>query len=299
MKKKLFLVAFLLIITLMLNACDYTIVHKSDLQSPAPATPTPTPVIVTQKPSPTATTTPSLSPAPVQATVQPAPVGSPPRVTKHPTAEIVAEDGSCWFISNYENAIGAEWHFVSPDGSRDLTYAQAQKEFPTLTIIGGYTTDLKLEKVPSALNGWTVYCRFNNNSGVIKTNAALITVTPNPTPSPTPQVIDFEGRWAGETASRCQIIFETRAPGSYNVDIVWSNSAYERSCWKMTGNVTCTDNSTLTYSDGHYWVETYTSDTEYTVSDEVFDLTGSFSIQNGKLVWVNIQNGEQTVFVRA
>ena len=60
---------------------------------------------------------------------------------------------------------------------------------------------------------------------------------------------------------------------------------------------TSTDSSTLTYSDGHYWVETYTSDTEYTTSEEVLNLTGSFVLQNGKLIWHNNQAGSQTVFI--
>ena len=40
-----------------------------------------------------------------------------PRVTKSPTGETVAVNGSAQFIAKYENADLAEWHFVSPDGS--------------------------------------------------------------------------------------------------------------------------------------------------------------------------------------
>lgn len=305
MKQKLLFIPLLLIIVLMLTACDYTIVRKSDLQSPAPATPTPTAQVTptpTAAPTPTVTPTPTPTPKPTPVpTVQPTP--APPKITKHPTAEKVEENGECWFITNYENAIWAEWHFVSPDGKRDLDYAQAQKEFPTLTIITGYTKDLKLETIPLSLNGWKVYCRYSNNSGVTKTNTALITVvekpvqTPVPEATATPETIVFEGRWAEEIAGRCQITFATRTPGSYNVEISWSSSAFERSRWNMTGK--SIDTNTLTYSDGHSWIETYTSETEYTISDEVYNLSGTFSLQNGKLYWINIQTGEQTVFVRA
>ena len=315
MKKKLILITFVLVSALMLNACGYTVVRKSELQTPAPATPTPvatlapTPTVAPtpeSTPTPTPTLTPGPTPVPAQVTVQPTPVSSPPKITKHPIAEVVTEGGSCMFITKYENAIWAEWHFVSPDGTRDLSYVSAQKEFPTLTIINGHTKDLKLENMPLALNGWNVYCRFSNNSGVAKTNTALITVlakpaqTPQPTQpvaTPEPQITDFEGRWAEEIAGRCQITFATRAPGSYNVDIIWSNSAFERSCWKMTGNSTA--NNTLTYTDGHYWLESYTSETDYLISDEVFSLSGTFMLQDGKMFWINNQTGQQTVFVRA
>jgi hypothetical protein len=55
----------------------------------------------------------------------------------------------------------------------------------------------------------------------------------------------------------------------------------------------------MTYEDGHSWVESYTDDTHYTISDEAFGGTGSFYIENGLLHWVNNQTGENTVFVRA
>ena len=65
----------------------------------------------------------------------------------------------------------------------------------------------------------------------------------------------------------------------------------------MTGN--SVEPGTLVYSDGHYWIETYTDESEYTISDEAFEQTGNFTIQNGKLYWVNNDTGETTVLVRA
>ncbi len=94
-------------------------------------------------------------------------------------------NGKCQFVARYENAKWAEWHFVSPDGSRDLDYAQAQNEFPTLKIINGFTKDLSLESIPLSLNGWRVYCRFSNDAGSVKTNSALITVRQDAAPQPT------------------------------------------------------------------------------------------------------------------
>ena len=76
----------------------------------------------------------------------------------------VEEGGACLYIATADNADSLEWHFVSPDGSRDLDYAQAANEFPTLEIINGYASTMQLKSIPAALNGWKVYCRFSNNS---------------------------------------------------------------------------------------------------------------------------------------
>ena len=107
------------------------------------------------------------------------PASNLPVVTKSPTDEKVPIGGKCQFVTRYENATWAEWHFVSPDGTRDIDYTVAEKEFPTMKIINGYAKDMTLENIPEALNGWRVYCRFSNNSGSVKTDRATITVTGN------------------------------------------------------------------------------------------------------------------------
>ena len=65
----------------------------------------------------------------------------------------------------------------------------------------------------------------------------------------------------------------------------------------MTANVSKKD--IMEYTDGHYWVETYTDESHYTVSDESYNGTGRFFIQDDKLHWVNDQTNENTVFVPA
>ena len=99
-----------------------------------------------------------------------------PRVTKDPTDETVPVNGKCQFVTRYENAELAEWHFVSPDGRWDLVYTDAQKLFPTLTIINGYAKDMTLDNIPVELNGWQVYCRFTNGAGSADSGFARITV---------------------------------------------------------------------------------------------------------------------------
>ena len=217
-----------------------------------------------------------------------------PRVTKDPTDEKVAANGKCQFVTRYENAKLAEWHFVSPDG-RDITYAQAQKEFPTLKIKGGNTKDMTLDSIPEGLNGWRVYCRFSNDNGSVNSGSALITI--QGAKAPAAQRAGFEGRWAEEIAGRCQIVFKYRGEGSMNVDISWSSSAWERARWNMTANVY--KNDIMVYNNAHYWVETYTDESHFTTSQDSYNGTGSFYLQDGKLHWANDQTGEDTVFVPA
>ncbi|MDO4974279.1 MAG: hypothetical protein Q4E38_08725, partial [Eubacteriales bacterium] len=106
MKKKLCLLTCLILSLLVLCACG----RKTSK------------VKVTPNPSPAAAAT-LVTPVPTPA---PTPVPSNyPVVTKDPTDETVTVNGKCQFVTRYENAKWAEWHFVSPDGTRDLTYLQA------------------------------------------------------------------------------------------------------------------------------------------------------------------------------
>ena len=225
MKKKLLVVACLVLACMMLTGCgrrqknaETVTVTPAESAAPAPtaaipeptAEPTPEPAVT---PAPTADPVPTLTPtaAPAQtAAPTPVPTAKPaanlPVVKKDPTGETVASGGKCQFVTRYENAKYAEWHFVSPDGTSDLDYAQAQKKFATLKIVGGDTKDLTLDKIPAELNGWKVYCRFSNAAGSVNTAAALITVTgtggsaasaanlPRITKSPTGETVEVNGK---------------------------------------------------------------------------------------------------------
>ena len=141
--------------------------------TPVPvSTPVTTPVTVS---TPIPSATPLLSSVP---TPQPS-VSSPPGypvVTKHPTDETVNPDGSCWFVAKYQNAKWAVWHFVSPDGQKDLTYLEVVSEFPGLSISKGYASTTHLFHIPAEMNGWRAYCTLSNDLGSVNTNSALITV---------------------------------------------------------------------------------------------------------------------------
>ena len=144
--------------------------------TPAPtpvATPAPTPA-PTPTPTPTPAPTPAPTPTPVPTTAQPA--SNLPVITKSPTDEKVPIGGKCQFVTRYENATWAEWHFVSPDGTRDLAYTDAAAVFQGLKITGGDQSTMQLQNIPAELNGWKVYCAFRNNTGTTNTDAAAITV---------------------------------------------------------------------------------------------------------------------------
>ncbi len=152
------------------------------------------PVIIIQ-PSETPQPTPVPTPPPVATpTPTPKPTATPkpqtPIVTKSPTSETVNEGGACSFVAGYENAIWAVWHFVSPDGSIDITYDKAIKVFPYATIKDGMYSTMYLSNITYNMNGWKVYCRYSNNSGYTDTATALLTVIPTTpgTTSSTPQI---------------------------------------------------------------------------------------------------------------
>ena len=190
-------------------------------------------------------------------------------MTKDPTDETVYVNGECQFIARYENADLAEWHFVSPDGSLDVSYAVVQSYLPELRIIGGSSKDLTLQNIPEALNGCRVYCCFTNSAGSVNTKPALITVISGQGYTyPAAQRTGFEGRWTDEISGRCQIIFTYRSEGSMNVDINWSGSAWVHGRWQMTANAY--NGNIMGYADGHSWIETYYSESTYSVSDEQY-----------------------------
>ena len=114
-------------------------------------------------------------------------------------------------------------------------------------------------------------------------------------PLPREERAGFEGLWAEEIAGRCTAEFVYAGEGSMDVKINWSGSAAEVACWEMTANVERDD--IMGYSDGHAWTETYAEDGSFTVSDEAFDQTGRFFLEEGKLHWVNDVTGEELVFI--
>ena len=130
-----------------------------------------------EKPAPTPVPTPAPAPVPT-----PAPVKYPPVVTMNPSNVAVMEGGTFTVSARYSNAIWAVWHFVSPDGTRDMTYEEMSRLVPTMSVENGMYSDMTLRNVTLGLNGWKVYCRYSNNDGYTNTAMAYITVYQDPTP---------------------------------------------------------------------------------------------------------------------
>ena len=315
MKKKIVILTLALSL-LILSGCNS---HKESVPADVvtiPATAEPIEVMpsveptaeVTPIPLPTAAPTPEPTPVPTpEPTPAPTPAPTPkptqdlsqlPRITKDPGSEKVAVNGKCQFVTRYENAELAEWHFVSPDGSRDLDYEQVQKEFSKLKVVNGFTKDLTLENIPAELNGWKVYCRFSNKYGSVNTKTALITVDSTIIiQTPAVQRVSYEGRWAEELSGRCQITMSSRSQGTINVEISWANSAFEHYCWTMIASEG--PDGSMVYNNAYSRLETFTDNTNYTVSEESNDGYGYFFIRDSKLHWVDSKLSRETVFVYA
>ena len=208
------------------------------VSTPVPtATPAPTPV-PTPTPTPTPAPTPVATPVPTPAQT----ASNLPRVTKSPTGETVPVGGKCQFVTRYENANWAEWHFVSPDNSRDIDYTVAEKEFPTMKIVNGYAKDMTLENIPEALNGWKVYCRFSNNYGSVNTDKASITVTGG------------TGNAAGTTtaANTAGLPKVTKSPTGETVNAggsAWFVAKHQNAIWAVWHFVSPDGTRDLSYSD--------------------------------------------------
>ena len=207
MKRKVFaILALVLCAALLLSGCGLTDVFKLfkskkkaaaptptatvavvenkaavETVAPAPtpttvveATPAPTP---TPTPTPAPTPTPTPTPAPTPTPTPPPPAPGSPVVTKSPTDETVNEGDKAYFLAGYlgDNTL-AVWHFVSPDGQTDITYDQAGAQFPPLVVSYGDQIQVKLDKIPAALDGWKVYCRLSNAKGGVNTDMATIHV---------------------------------------------------------------------------------------------------------------------------
>ncbi len=298
MKKKLF-IFICLMLALTLTACgrrqnapEKVPVDPKETVTPAPtATPTPTP-----SPSPTVQPTPMPTPTPIS-TPKPVPY-SLPRITKDPTAETVTVNGNCMFSAQCENANLAEWHFLSPDGSLDVDYQAVQSQFPALTVIGGSTNELTLNGIPEMFNGCKVYCKFSNSAGSVNSAPALITVTSvQEYTAPPVQHQGFIGSWVDEATGSCRINISYCTEGSVNVDVSWANSAWSRSRWQMMAYVY--KDGIMVYDSSHFWIETCMDGSNFSVSSETNDGTGSLYLQDGKLHWYNDLTGQLTVLVPA
>ena len=246
--KREIIIAVLLLSVLLLTGCGS---RSSDAATPTAtptteasatpevtASPTATPVATptaapTEAPTPAPTATPSPAPT---ATPTPAPTATPspapekPFVKKHPENVTVSEGGSCFFEADYINAIWAVWHFVSPDGTVDLTYENTGSRFPNMQVKNGMYSKMELSNIPLEANGWKVYCRYTNAGGYTDTNTATLTVT-----SAAPGDFPVVGSYMDSVSQRASMEI-TGVPGAYSARIHWGSSAWESTEWEFSGS---------------------------------------------------------------
>ena len=225
-----------------------------------------------------------------------------PKVTKNPTGETVAPGGSAYFVANHEGAVWAIWHFISPDGTRNLSYSDVSGEFPTLQVINGDRPTMQLNSIPAALNGWKVYCEFRNNIGSSNTTAAMITVSGQPAPnSTTPQgqnTAIYTGVFIESVAKRATMTI-TGGPDLYNVSITWPNGYAENSTWSFSGSFS--GKAVLNYSNCVKITTTYDSAGNPSTVTNYINGSGYIQMNDYGVVWSDqVENvAANTTFVRS
>ena len=219
-----------------------------------------------------------------------------PTVTKSPTDETVEAGGSCWFVAKYENAVYAEWHFVSPDGLMDVDYSRINSLFPGLEVTKGYASTTQLKNIPADMNGWKTYCLFTNNVGSTKSGMATIYVktAAKTTQTQTPPNLIQTGSGMTQTAASADPYAGTyvcgRAtmivrggPQVYSVEVTWSSSYAEHSTWNFSGQFGA--NGVMTYRGASRVNVVYTDQTHHSDTLVYSDGSGSLFWSNGVIAW--------------
>lgn len=114
-----------------------------------------------------------------------APTAAPgPKITKHPGAETISENGTAIFVSRAEGAAEIEWALVAPNGTA-YTPEDAEDQYSGLIITGQGTETLTLYGVPGDLNGWNVECHFKSTSGAESvSDQAAVNINASMLPAP-------------------------------------------------------------------------------------------------------------------
>ena len=210
-----------------------------------------------------------------------------PTVTKSPTDESVEAGGSCWFVANYENAVYAEWHFVSPDGRTDLDYSKINSLFPGLEVGKGYASTTQLKNIPIEMNGWKVYCLFTNNIGSTRSGTATLYVKAAQTPGQTPPNLT---QTAGDpyvgtyVCGRASMVVRG-GPQLYSVEVNWSSSYAEHSTWNFSGQFGA--NGVMNYSGASRIDVVYSDEVHHSDTLVYSDGSGSLVWSNSGIIWLD------------
>jgi predicted small lipoprotein YifL len=109
------------------------------------------------------------------------------------------------------------------------------------------------------------------------------------------------GFWGEKIAGRGQIeITKSLAPGKVSITVTWPESAAVLDTWEFLAALD--EDGKLVYADGHKTVEEYGDDGDSWITDESYDESGCFYLNDAKeLCWHDdkAEGGEDSVFVRA
>ena len=114
-----------------------------------------------------------------------------PVVNKQPLTDPAIDPGGLVsYVATANFATSSQWLLVSPDGSQTLTVKEAVARFSGITVDDAGIGRIIIYNVPAEMNGWQIFCRFFESTGVYSsdTQKAVIQVNvPAPTPTPTPE----------------------------------------------------------------------------------------------------------------
>lgn len=99
-------------------------------------------------------------------------------ITAQPETQTVPKGGSVTF-SVKAKGLGKSaitWHFISPDGSEDITGKKLSARFKGLKVTNPNSVNIRLKKVPEEMHGWTVYCHLGKKDAGLDTEPAMLLI---------------------------------------------------------------------------------------------------------------------------
>ena len=131
--------------------------------------------------------------------------GSRPKITKQPESATTDKKGTVTFSIKTSGTVEViSWHFVSPDGSTDVTGKKLSAAVEGVKVKDNKTNgkSITLKNVPESMHGWAVYAHVNGNGYKLDSERAYIYVygLDRPDGAPAEDTAADEGQEAGEEA---------------------------------------------------------------------------------------------------
>ena len=187
-----------------------------------------------------------VDPAQPTPTPTPIPQNSAPVVTKSPSSETVEEGDSCYFVAKADNSIWSIWHFVSPDGLKDVKYADINDVFGSLKVIDGNAPTMQLKNIPKEMNGWRVYCLFTNETDSVASGSASLSVT-----AANNRIEDSE-IYVYPQSGKARIIYQTEKKDWFDYDGVYYANLGDGLFKNSVTGVVYADTEKYWYSGAYY-----------------------------------------------